>query len=507
MILKNAANNTRQLKNILAEFNFGRLNVSVQAMQENETTSRRIVAAIADEQRDNLRWESLRRKYLPFETGNSIWRYSRRSKAGEPSQGWKLHVSATVPGACDVFEKAAPFLFAQDIQFKAPNSLNELSKINSGRHYGYSQIGKFITVYPATTEQAIYLAEKLHELTAGFVSPSVPFDERYLPDSCVFYRYGSFRSVETANSNGKSESFIKGSRGELVRDDRSQSVPAWLPNPLAKSVERLRFETSPLNTEYQVIRALTQRGKGGVYQAVDLTRNTARFCIIKEGRRNGEADWSGLDGFRLVENEHRVLTELRNVCRDVPEVFSAFETGGNYYLAMEFVEGRSLYDLMRFRRRRFSVEKTVEFARLTAGIIEEIHRAGWVWNDCKPANLIFTSEGNLRPIDFEGAHAVGEPNSFNWKTPEFSRRSAQFQEDYDETGADLYALGAVTYYLLTGKFYERENPAAIEKLRRNVPTQLREIVANLIRADGTKQSAAEVKDELEGILQNLKNSN
>lgn len=472
-------------------------------MQVNEITSRRIVAAIADERRDNLRWESLRRKYLPFETGNSIWRYSRQIEAEEPSQGWKLHVSATVLGACDVFEKIAPFLIAQNAQFKAPNSLSELSKINSGRHYGYLQIGKFVTVYPVTTEQAIYLAEKLHELTAGFVSPAVPFDERYLPESCVFYRYGAFRSVEITDSNGKSESFIRGPRGKLVRDDRSQPVPAWLSNPLTKSVESSRFETSPLNTEYQIIGALTQRGKGGVYQAIDLSRKTPRFCIIKEGRRNGEADWSGLDGFRLVENEHRVLTELRNVCRDVPEVFSAFETGGNYYLAMEFVEGRSLYDLMKFRRRRFSVKKTLRFALMIAEIIQRIHQGGWIWNDCKPANLIVNPKGNLRPVDFEGAHAVGEPDSFNWKTREFSRRPAGFQESHSETDADLYALGAVIYYMLTGKFHERENPVSIEKLRRNVPKPLREIVADLIDADGAKRFAAEVKAELETVLQDL----
>ena len=174
-------------------------------------------------------------------------------------------------------------------------------------------------------------------------------------------------------------------------------------------------------TTYKVCWAITQRGKGGAYQAIDLSVNPPRFCVVKEGRRHGEVYWNGQDGYRLLKNEFDVLTALGKIYKDVPQVFSSFEADGNFYLAMEHVEGQSLYDLMKTRRRRFSVKQVLGLAIEIAKIIAEIHRAGWIWNDCKPANLIVTSGKSLRPIDFEGSYPINQAAPFDWRTEGFSK--------------------------------------------------------------------------------------
>ena len=106
----------------------------------------------------NSHWRQLSREYLPLTVNGSMWRFSRQPEDEDPDQGWKLHVSATVLSASDVFEAVSPFLRNRRAMFKAPVSLYELFKLNSGTLYGYSQVGKFLTVYPRSSDEASLLA-------------------------------------------------------------------------------------------------------------------------------------------------------------------------------------------------------------------------------------------------------------------------------------------------------------------------------------------------------------
>src|SRR5438874_65459 len=84
---------------------------------------------------------------------------------------------------------------------------------------------------------------------------------------------------------------------------RCHAVPTWLRDPFNKSRAKLRRFTNSISTDLLPFKALSQRGKGGVYQAVDLSVSPARLVIIKEGRRHGETDWLGHDGFARIQHE------------------------------------------------------------------------------------------------------------------------------------------------------------------------------------------------------------
>src|SRR5204863_196337 len=60
---------------------------------------------------------------------------------------------------------------------------------------------------------------------------------------------------------------------------------------------------SPLGTTFRAFQALTQRGKGGVYKALDLSAHPPRLCIMKEGRSVGELTWDNRDGRWRVRHE------------------------------------------------------------------------------------------------------------------------------------------------------------------------------------------------------------
>jgi hypothetical protein len=436
-------------------------------------------------QAESVRWRELCARFLPIADDDSSWRYSHTPNSEGSQQGWKLHISATILNACEVLEKVAPFLNSSDIRFKAPASLQLLSKLNSGISFGYSQVGKFITVYPQNTDEAIWLADKLHKLTLGDIAPSVPFDSQYCPNSCVYYRYGAFKYIETETANGVKVPAIRDLSGNLIPDLREQAVPAWLEDPFQPTRNfKNPFEENyenPLKTKYNIFRALKQRGKGGVYQAIDITQNPPRLCAIKEGRRYGEVGWDGSDGFSFVKYEAEVLSALESTNVAAPRFYSTFEVNQNFYLAFEFIEGKSLQKLMLTRRRRFSVRQVLKFACQIAELLARLHRAGWIWRDCKPGNLIVTKNSELRPLDFEGACRTNQPNIFGWRTIEFSApQDKEFPHNRATEAEDVYSLGAVIYFLLTGKIYEPDNPQPVSKLRRNVPSDVVEILEKLL---------------------------
>ncbi len=449
-----------------------------------------------------LQWQHLCEVYLPFKSDGIFWRFSRRTKPEDPAQGWKLHISATVLEACDLFEKVAPFLVSKNLLFKAPESLKELIKINSGLDYGYWQVGKFLTVYPSDEKEAVELARELHDLTSEFFSIAVPFDNQYLPNSSIFYRYGAFEEIEMLTDEGLTLPAVRNLSGELVFDDCLRAVPEWLndPFPSAAGFVEVDSETveTPLMTTYKVFRAITQRGKGGTYQALDLSTDPPRFCIVKEGRRHGEVSWNGQDGYQLTKNEKMVLHALGESYKGIPQYFASFEAFDNFYLVMEYVEGNSLADLMKIRRRRFSVKQVIFYAVGIAEIIEEIHKSGWIWNDCKPSNLIVTNKTSLRPIDFEGGYPINQTAPFDWRSQAFSRPGKNQSSSESD---DLYALGAVIYFLLTGRFYNSNAAIPIDKLRRKVPVKLRNLIENLLETSNSdkKTTASEIREKFEKI--------
>ena len=437
-------------------------------------------------------WQKLCTLYLPLSQSDSIWRYHCARSANQPERGWKLHVSATVLNAGRVLQKVAPVLIDHGVQFKAPSSLKHVIKLNSGLDGGYSQIGKIITVYPETPDEAVQLARKLHKLTFRMAAPEVPFDLRYSSSSNVYYRFGAFLPLEIEHADGKRTAAIRGPNGELVPDRREQPKPDWITDPFERQPRRstaVRPRNS-LTTSYAVFRALAQRGKGGVYQAVDLTLKLPRLCLIKEGRKHGELNWDGRDGRWRIRNEERVLSELLVHGVNVPRVYSSFESEGNTYLVMEFIDGETLQSLLSRLQRRMPISRVLKYGIQLAEFISRMHATGWVWRDCKPMNIVVTRTGILQPLDFEGACRSGRPDPMLWGTPGFTPPEWQAVEKQTGQGDDLYALGSMLYLLATGSVPSSTGPISPKKLRRNIPGELCKLILRLLGPDPRRRPAA-----------------
>ena len=434
------------------------------------------------------RWQKVCAGYLTHAPKRSMWRYHCVSGRGAPASGWKLHVSATILNAATTLERIAPVLVEYGVQFKAPRSLVDVMKLNSGLEHSYSQIGKVITVYPRNESEAVSLARRLHQLTRRLAAPSVPFDLRFADQSNVYYRFGALRQLEITLSDGKRVPAMETPTGELVPDLRQMAKPDWVRDPFVNTKAKAKAAAQPGVIPFRVLRPVVQRGKGGVYQAIDLRGKSPRLCLLKEGRRNGETCWDGRDGAWRVRHEERVLRKLSAGGVPVPEVHSAFALQGNYYLAMTFIDGETLQDLLERLERRMSLVRVLNVGIKLGDFLGRMHKVGWAWRDCKPKNIIITRGGELVPIDFEGAAPTNLPDRLPWGTLGFT--PPECHDIHDGAAADVYALGAVLYLLLTGRIFDQTQPLPIQKFRRRVPLELRLLVESLMSERAEKRPTA-----------------
>ena len=107
------------------------------------------------------------------------------------TQGWKIHLSATLADAPHVLAASVSVLVTQRVPFKFVVDPCILSRLNS-KDWPRSGSGKFVTVYPKDDEQFLVLLDKLTLATTGFKGPCILSDRRYNDSSTVYYRYGSF---------------------------------------------------------------------------------------------------------------------------------------------------------------------------------------------------------------------------------------------------------------------------------------------------------------------------
>ena len=423
-----------------------------------------------------LRWLA-RVKHLPLSDGN--WSYSRTARGDDPAQGWKLHVSATILSAAEVFARVAPILRENDALFKVPSQLELLKELNSGLG-DFSQIGKFLTIYPRSTDEAVELARQLHRATLGLPGPRIPFDARYREESVVYYRYGAFRRAA-----GGPPGLIRTPGGKRYRDKRApgKAIPRWLEDPFQKSRANKAKWRGLMIRGLLAFKASSQRGKGGVYEAVDLSVLPVRRVIIKEGRRYGETNWDGRDGYALVRHEARVLRKLRKAGLPVPEIFREFTDDRNRYLVLERIAGRPLLAAKRVQPARTSWRRAARILFQLEPIISRIHATGWTWRDCKPSHILL-HRGTVRLIDFEGACRVDQAGLLPWGSPDytspsdsgrFSRRAGTREDDY--------ALGVIAFQFGTGTFppVSARSRAALYK-RTQCPSPLRERIERLLNS-------------------------
>lgn len=194
--------------------------------------------------------------------------------------------------------------------------------------------------------------------------------------------------------------------------------------------------------QYRFMGFLAEGGMGAVYLARQITLN--RKVAIKILSR----DWSCRQFARHFETEAQALAQLSHP--GIIAVHDFGETGaGDVYLVMEYVEGKTLYRLI--RDREISEAQARDIALQLCAAVEHAHRQGILHRDLKPQNIMVTESGVAKVMDFglaRPAEAATEPIPLG--TPGYAAPELSVPEAMVDHRADIYALGVVIHEMLTG---------------------------------------------------------
>src|SRR5687767_3438769 len=226
---------------------------------------------------------------------------------------------------------------------------------------------------------------------------------------------------------------------------------------------------------YQIVSPLGAGGMGEVYLATDtrLSRNVAIKILPSTTSADAEA-------------QQRMLREARLIATiDHPNVCTIYEIGeenGQQYIVMQYVQGETLSQ--RMRRGRFSLAEAADLGRQITAALSEAHKRGIVHRDIKPGNIMISSSGVVKVLDFGLAKSfmrapddatevvISRADSVSGTTPYMSPE--QLLGEPLDGRSDLFSLGIVLYELATGRrpFDRRTTAATINAILVSDPEPL-----------------------------------
>ncbi|GAA2961727.1 Stk1 family PASTA domain-containing Ser/Thr kinase [Streptomyces enissocaesilis] len=221
-----------------------------------------------------------------------------------------------------------------------------------------------------------------------------------------------------------------------------------------------------LDGRYRVDARIAVGGMATVYRAVDTRLD--RVLALKVMHPALAADGSFVDRF---------IREAKSVARlahpNVVGVFDQGTSGGYVYLAMEYVAGCTLRDVLR-ERGALQPRAALDILEPVLAALGAAHRAGFVHRDMKPENVLIGDDGRVKVADFGLVRAVDTVTSttgsvlgtVSYLAPE------QIEHGTADTRADVYACGVVLYEMLTGaKPHSGSTPAQVlyRHLHEDVP--------------------------------------
>lgn len=248
-----------------------------------------------------------------------------------------------------------------------------------------------------------------------------------------------------------------------------------------------------LNGRYRLLERIGSGGMSVVYRAQDLS--LGRIVAIKILNENLTDD----EGFlRRFQREAHSAANLSHP--NIVTVHDIGQDGNRHYIVMEFVDGRTIKQLVRLQNQQgppLAVGRALDLAIQVCAGIGYAHRANLVHCDVKSQNILVTRDDRVKVADFGIARALSEATQHTadsqiWGTPHyFSPEQAAGQPA--SPASDVYAIGVVLFELLTGRLpfsaethtalalkHMHEPPPRASEFNPLVPPQLDQILQKVM---------------------------
>jgi tRNA A-37 threonylcarbamoyl transferase component Bud32 len=401
------------------------------------------------------------------------------------TQGWKIHLSATLEDASRALEIVTDIAPRHGTEFKFasdPTCHMRLLSKNIPRQTG----GKFITIYPPSDAVFAELLEALYAACGDLRGPYILSDSPYKDSTVLFYRYGGFHAFSEVNVFHERKSLILDEEYRYIEDRRLPNfvVPTFARAPSFTAAEEdekpvdaaaapeeaggdAQADTTDsasaesdsgavlLNGRYEVLGVLKQSNIGGVYLARDA--RTGEQLVVREARPYTDPDIHGQDAVVRRRREYEVLRTLEGL--DIgPRAIDFFEEWRHSFLVISHVPGRSMRQAIVAKFATLHTQSTAEelgawfelahrVAADLIGKVQAMHARGVVYGDISTNNIIQDeSTGRFMLIDFETSFRPALDKGHNAYTPGYAfaeryfRGIAEPRDDVIGAGATMLAL-------------------------------------------------------------------
>lgn len=235
-----------------------------------------------------------------------------------------------------------------------------------------------------------------------------------------------------------------------------------------------------LNNRYRIVRLIGQGGFGAVYRAWDTA--ISQPVAIKENLDTGH------ESQKQFYREASFLARLRHP--NLPRVTDHFTIPGQgQYLVMDFVEGQNLKELLLTRNQPLTEADALPWIEQIFDALAYLHTLDppIIHRDIKPANIIITPDGKPMLVDF-GVSKIYNPDTSTTVgakavTPGYSPPE-QYGGGVTDARADIYAMGAMLYTMLTGQ----EPPESVQRM------------AGAVKMSAPRQVNAQITPTLEAAI-------
>ncbi|MBY0522582.1 MAG: SUMF1/EgtB/PvdO family nonheme iron enzyme [Gemmataceae bacterium] len=366
-------------------------------------------------------------------------------------------------------------------------------------------------ICPSAVELESYVSGKLDETTHGQIDAHI--------DACATCQ----NTVDTLDD-------MAGTALPVLRQSSAHSAATIDPDlvrlvSLAKAIGRPTSDARPPTEphaglvlgNYTLLEPIGAGGMGRVFKAYHrrMKRVVALKLLAPELLRSEAA---------RLRFQREVEAAARLTHPNIVAAHDADEAEGRHFLVMEYVEGRTLADVVK-QEGPLPWQRVLNFVQQAARGLEHAHAAGIVHRDIKPANLLLTGQETVKVLDM-GLARVAEPEldtkdreltttGVVMGTAAFMAPEQAVDTREADHRADIYSLGCTLYYLATGKPpYDGQTPLAIllghrEKplpmlgaARNDCPPALERIFHTMIakRPEDRYQSMRVVRAEIDRLL-------
>jgi serine/threonine protein kinase len=340
--------------------------------------------------------------------------------------------------------------------------------------------------------------EAFRAALAGFLAQAAPTTDNTSVAEFMRRLFGDEIDQERNKRQALLDSYFATRAGEIQKAmNQTSSQPTTVSLAPKEPPQGSGIIGTYLDGRYLVRRLIGEGGMGLVYEAehVEIGRRVAVKILHSAYTRQAEV----VARFR---SEARAATRIGH-----PHIIDVFDSGttvdGNVYFVMEYLDGTDLANLI--HRGPLPVERVVRIAREICQALAAAHKAGIIHRDMKPENVFLVDRDGakdfVKVLDFGIAktlEAITERQG-RLTTPGMAMGTPEYMAPEQAAGApadaraDVFAVGAIMYEMLTGRPPHEgntimevlskkasEKPVAVETLRPDVPAELARLVVRCL---------------------------